>query len=234
MTEVEAKPKRGRGCILLPIALVLLAFLLFAPFAPDVVLLAYTVVSGPVTYPSFVVPRIHPNAAAIATGIIAFVGTSVGFHLTARWLHRAIAGAGATWKPRWTAAAIAVFVLTFAVAMDVAGVVHQSGWLATAPPKSVLYDEYRDVPFQLRGLCNSLGDERALRESQVQSVGLGNHDAWEFEIVRRPDGSAGGAVARARDPRSAFAGRAFTCDGLVSEAAAAGYIARIESPAPTP
>jgi hypothetical protein len=227
---VSAERSSRVGCAALLFAAVVFFLLFSCAFVPHALPIVWAIVTGPWSYPAFVFPRAHANPSAIATAGVAAIAMAIGSHSLARWLHRARAGAEAPWKPRWTLAALAMLVLTFAVAVDVAAVVHQTAWLATAPPKSVVYDRYRDGPgFELSPMCHALGDEPRLREVQAQTHRNGTAEHWDIDIVRRKNGTAGGVLFRARDPRNAFAGRVFTCDGMVSEAEAEEYVSRIES-----
>lgn len=110
------------------------------------------------------------------------------------------------------------------MAVDVAALVHQTLWLVQAPPKTVVYDVYRDGAFEIQVICRTLDDEKALRAACAQAM-----NGWDVEVLRRRDGTAGGVVARPRDPRNAFAGKVFTCDGPLSEEAAAAHIEGVES-----
>ena len=203
---------------------VVFLLLLTCAVAPHVILVAWTILSGPWAYPAAVLPRVHANAGGIVTAGVAALVTLVGTHVTAEWIYRARAGAGAGWKAQWTVAGLAVFVLTFAVAVDVAALVHQTLWLVQAAPKTVVYDMYRDGAFEIHLICRTLDDEKALRAARAQAM-----NGWDLEVLRRRDGTAGGVAARPRDPRSAFAGTVFTCDGPLSEEAAAAHIERVES-----
>ncbi len=220
-------------------ALRLLALCVFGLFVllfacttvPQVFLLAWGLVSGVWAYPAEVLPRVRPGAAALVTGALALAITGVGAHLTASWLHRERRGAEARWKPRWTAAMLALFFLTFAVAIDAAALAHQTLWLVQAAPKTVMYDTYRDEPFELRAVCGALFSPQELDIHRARAARVGR---WDIEIVYRSDGSPGGGVARALDPRDPFAGKLITCDGPKSEDEVREYTRAIESSAARP
>jgi len=59
-------------------------------------------------------------------------------------------------------------------------------------------------------------------------------DRWEIEIIRAADGTLVDVMARARDPRHAFAGRVFTCDGELDPEAAAARASAYATQPPAP
>jgi hypothetical protein len=224
------------GIVGVVVLLFVLLFLVMLGPGLSALLIGYEIVTGVVRYPAMVFSRIHANPEAIGIGLGALAATTWGFHSAARWLQSSKPGRP-PWQARWTAAGMALLVLTFAVAVDVAAVVHQTVWIFRSPPKSVVYDARRDTPhYQLGNLCTlarspdgpAIGD-RAARLASTIRLDRRTNDEWEIEIVRTPDGRPGGVVARPRDPRHPFAGQVFTCDGMVGEARAAEYVAEIES-----
>ena len=213
-------PTKAVMVIVLGMAGVLLLLVSLMALTP--VLVARELIGGIYSYPAAVLPRIRPEKGAIVMAVLALSGTAIGFHYSARWLCTAMRGT--QWQVRWTVAAMLAFVLTFAVAVDVAAVVHQTAWIARAPAKTIVYDRYRDGPGHNLGLlCHGAASQSRFAFNQHTL------DRWEIEIVRKPDGAQGGVVLRARDPRDPMAGRIFTCDGRLDEARVAAYIAAIES-----
>ena len=195
------------------------------------ILVGYEMTTGIWRYPVQVLPRVQFNAGSIAIFALALIGTSVGLHTTARWLRSAKTPAGLPWQPRWTVAGLAAMFVGFAVAVDMAAVVHQTTWLIRAPAKSVFYDRYRDSPMHLVGSkCARIrkGDLATLAQPDALAV----LDQWDIELIRTATGTPGAVVAHPRDPRSPFSGRTFTCDGMMDEKQAADYVAEIESLVP--
>lgn len=102
-------------------------------------------VAGWAIYLYRVVPQAHINMNEAATAIVCLAGFTFGLHRFLRWLSRGarkplserdetMAGPEPErgWRPRWTAAAVAVIVLMFAAGLAAAGLVHQVGWLITS------------------------------------------------------------------------------------------------------
>src|SRR5262245_35639962 len=82
-------------------------------------------------------PRITVSVGGLFTALAAVTLFVAGLHMALRWLYGtaepAVTDAPGRWRPKWTATVSALVLVAFASGIAALGVVHQLGWLATAP-----------------------------------------------------------------------------------------------------
>src|SRR5262249_47158745 len=84
-----------------------------------------------------VAPQMTFNVSSVPAGLLAVILFGVCLHFALRWFTRAIGPSvsegSQPWRRRWTAGIVTLIVLVFAPGIAALGVIHQVGWLATAP-----------------------------------------------------------------------------------------------------
>jgi hypothetical protein len=97
----------------------------------------YTLTAGWVYFIARVGPLITFSVSGVFTALAAVAFFVVGLHLALRWLYvstgSTVTAAPRHWRAKWTATIAALVILTFASGIAALGVIHQIGWLATAP-----------------------------------------------------------------------------------------------------
>jgi hypothetical protein len=90
---------------------------------------------GWIPYLGRVVPQVRVDGAGVVTALVCVAGLAFGLHRFAGWLysHNHAADPTRRWRWGWTAALLAVVVLTFAAGVAAVGVTHQTAWLFTSP-----------------------------------------------------------------------------------------------------
>src|SRR5262245_28939197 len=88
-----------------------------------------------------VAPQVSFNIGSVLTGVLAVVLFAVFLHLALGWLYgpagsRTADGSPRMWRRRWTAGIASLILLAFASGISALGVIHQVGWLATAPDQN--------------------------------------------------------------------------------------------------
>ena len=106
---------------------------------------------GWVNFIGTVIPGISIDIAGVATFIICLGLAAILGQSFCRWLWKN-SGHEEPWKPRWTAAGLAVVVLMFAAGMAFTGVVHQTGWLLRSPDSMFV-----STPMHRSPLCRHSG-----------------------------------------------------------------------------
>lgn len=165
--------------VLLLMFLVLLTCMGFSALPEFVFYLAL----GWVVFLARVLPQVRVAWDGVATGIVCLALFAAGAHGFATWLYaevrRAEGRPGPRWRPRWTAASVAVVVLMFVAGLATVGVVHQAGWLLRS--RIVEFDGTRSAARRARSVHNlkqiglALDNYRQSHETLPQG---GTFDAW--------------------------------------------------------
>jgi hypothetical protein len=114
--------------------------------------------TGWITYPLRVLPRVALNWDGLLGAMISLVALALGGHAFLRWFYRDLQvsrGSSATgeWPMRWTAMLLGLLLISFATVISAGLVFHQVGWLLSA--SQPLYEQYPScahIDFQLSQL----------------------------------------------------------------------------------
>ncbi len=124
---------RRKGCLILVVLGAFFGFCLFPVMNfPAEVVLYLTLGWGFFLYR--VLPQVTLTPSGLTTGLICLTLFTVGSQWLLSWLYPAIREAETDrWPWKWTGAIVGVIVLMFMAGVGATGVVHQTGWLLSAP-----------------------------------------------------------------------------------------------------
>lgn len=77
-------------------------------------------------------PQVRINPDAVALGIVALIISAALLHTSAAWLWNAL-NPGRRWRTKWTAAILALIVVTFSAGICAVAITHQTLWLVRDP-----------------------------------------------------------------------------------------------------
>ena len=177
-----------------------------------------TLAFGWIAFLARVLPKMQPSlSGAVVAGVLAAVVVCLGQWLAGSFYNRpetAEAG-GRRWPLRWTLLGLGGLVLVFGLTIASAGIIHQTGWLASS--KQSWIESSWDTPrFRLGQLCsriNAVSDKPFADAAQtLWTTGRIARVAEEYRIllVEGPDGTLVDIVAipHALDPGT---GRLLAC-----------------------
>jgi hypothetical protein len=94
--------------------------------------------AGWIHYLAVTLPQVRIDYAAVATGLAALVGLSVGGHWFFSWLYSACGDRNASdrqsrpprfWRVRWTAYVVILVLVAFTAGISTVGMAHQFAWI---------------------------------------------------------------------------------------------------------
>lgn len=149
--------------------------------------LLFYVVAGWAFFLVRVMPQVTFSISSVLTSLAAAVLFAVCLHLAFGWLYRATVppandGSPRPWRRRWTAGIASLILLAFASGIAALGVVHQLGWLATAPD-----------PMTQGGMREVAGKTKSMNNLKQVALAMHNHNAT---VLYFPAGYTIDAVGR--------------------------------------
>jgi hypothetical protein len=123
---------------------VVFLLLVISVFVPDMISapvdLVLTVLFGWVAFLFRTIPQLQWDFSTLAIAVISLALVALLGHLFCRWLYGQMTRVDASdsslakrWRPHWTMAAILLIVVMFSAGIAVAGIAHQTMWLARSP-----------------------------------------------------------------------------------------------------
>jgi len=111
--------------------LVILLLAVAVELRPEVVL---ALLFGWVSFLMHVIPRLRISWSSLAIASAALVLFTIGIHILGRrWRSGTASASSPSWRLRWSVAMVGTVILLFVAGISMVGVVHQTGWLLTAP-----------------------------------------------------------------------------------------------------
>jgi hypothetical protein len=136
------------------------------------------ILTGWATFLPARLPRATVNWSGVGMMLLC-LGLVAGLaHHLGSWLWRS-GGRTEPWRPRWTAAGLAIVILMFVAGMAVTGVAHQVGWLITEPRRFIARPLVS--PLILDGLRAILKAQQEFREQDRD--GNGRKGYWRQDVA---------------------------------------------------